>query len=69
MPVPADRQTDSWRDRQAGGPLSGAETPGAQWLPWIHSWSLFAARTLYVFLYARVHACAWVYFGNQEPGH
>ena len=64
MPVPADRQIDRQTDRQrerqaerqagsqAGSPLSGAETPGAQWLPWIHSWSLCAALTLYVY-------CMW----------
>lgn len=47
MPVPADKQTDGQAGRktgrQAGSPLSEAETPGAQWLPWIHSWSLFTA--------------------------
>lgn len=57
-----DKQTDRWRDRhvgmrtdrQAAHSLSGAETPGAQWLPWIQSWCLFAALTLYVYC---MHVC------------
>ena len=68
MPVPPDGWEDGEKDTQAGSPLSGAETPGAQWLPWIHSWSLFAALSVCL-LNASVQACAWVYFGGLELGH
>lgn len=47
-----DRQAERQAGRQAGSPLSEAETPGAQWLPWIHSWSLFTA----VYVYC-MHVC------------
>ena len=72
-----DRRRDRWRDRQsgrqagsqAGSPLSGAETPGAQWLPWIHSWSLCATLTLYVYcMHVSMHVRGLI-LESSQPGH
>lgn len=48
----ANRQTDRQIGRQTGSPLSEAETPGARWLPWIHSQGFSACL-----LFACEHEC------------
>lgn len=53
-----DGRTDGRSDRQANSPLCGAGTPGAQWLPWIHSLGLSAALSARL-LFARERERAW----------